>query len=936
MVRCDQMVIWKKQEAGTGVKLSLYLEDNVRYDEENRTITENQLSFQLFTESGVEFLALDSSQLSGAHDQFYQRARDRRKQRKVRSDVEQTQYTTQGETDDSPELRLVQLQSGETQLRRLRIFPRSSTPYNTSTSRSDDTTPPEQITFLRGGVQVLIEGLDLPESSFDVGMIDLSADRAIIWTEASEDDQFHPELLQSGDAQLQIYLEGNIVLRQGSQTVRADQVFYDARSKRALIINADLRAFVPQLRSDIRIRAERIRQLSPTVLHAQNAWSTTSQYGYPGYRLQASDIYLEQRPVDPWLGGKPITIDPETGQPVREDSYWMTSLNNRFIVEDFPLLYTPIVSGPAEDPHIPIRNLSVGQDNIFGTQIEATWNLPQIFGFNVPRGIEWDLRTDYFSERGPRIGSDLTWIGWGLFGFDGQSRGSSRIEYLYDDGNDNLGRDRRDLNPGSRHRGQASIKHRQEFSNGIELQGEFGYLSDRNYLEQYYESQFDTQKDFETLLYLKQDIDNWSWSVLGRPELNDFEASTEWLPKADLYSLSEPLFGSPLTWSSHSSVGYGLINVGDPPSDPNDLYTPLPYLTSAEGLVAMSRHRVDAPFAIGPVNFVPYAMGEAAHWDEDLTATELDRLVGQVGVRAHTMLWKLYPYVQSDIFNLNGLMHKLDIDLEFSHTDSSQNFNGIPQYNEFDENAQERFRRRLVMNTYGMATLPMIPGFPNSPYDPRFYAIRSGAGNQVSSPWHELIDDQQVLRLSTRHRLQTKMGPPERRRIEDWMILETGMSYYPNSEDNFGEDFGLFYGNYEWRIGARNKLLASAIYDMFEGGQNIWNIGVLSQRSLRGSMYVGFRQVSAGPLNSQILTASYSYVMSPKWISTMGTAFDIGEGHNRGQSLTITRVGEYALLHFGASLDPSKGNASFGLSLEPKWGPFDSSSNQLSTLLKTR
>jgi hypothetical protein len=76
--------------------------------------------------------------------------------------------------------------------------------------------------------------------------------------------------------------------------------------------------------------------------------------------------------------------------------------------------------------------------------------------------------------------------------------------------------------------------------------------------------------------------------------------------------------------------------------------------------------------------------------------------------------------------------------------------------------------------------------------------------------------------------------------------------------------------------------------------------------------------------------------MSPKWISTMGTAFDIGEGHNRGQSLTITRVGEYALLHFGASLDPSKGNASFGLSLEPKWGPFDSSSNQLSTLLKTR
>jgi hypothetical protein len=127
--------------------------------------------------------------------------------------------------------------------------------------------------------------------------------------------------------------------------------------------------------------------------------------------------------------------------------------------------------------------------------------------------------------------------------------------------------------------------------------------------------------------------------------------------------------------------------------------------------------------------------------------------------------------------------------------------------------------------------------------------------------------------------------------------------------------------------------LANGIFDSFSGGQRIWNVGVLTQRSTRGSLYLGFRQVDVGPIDSQLVTGSYSYRMSDKWISSLGAAFDIAEGRDRGESLTITRIGEYALFHVGLGYDASRNNVGFGISFEPRIGPFDSTSSQMSSLL---
>ena len=453
-----------------------------------------------------------------------------------------------------------------------------------------------------------------------------------------------------------------------------------------------------------------------------------------------------------------------------------------------------------------------------------------------------------------------------------------------------------------------------------------GYLSDRNFLNQYFEEEWDNGKDVESLLYFKQQYDNWAWTAIGRPQLNNFSTTTEWLPKGDLYGLAEPLLNGWLTWSSHSSAGYAQLRQGDPPDDPTEVFTPIPYVANVDGGVFMTRHELDAPFSLGPLHVVPYVMGEGAFWNSDFAGDDLSRVFGTAGIRSSLLFWRVFPYVRSRVFNLNGMAHKVTLEAEYAYTDSSRSLSEIPQYNEIDDNAQERFRTRFPILTFG----GMVP----PTFNPRFYAVRTGAGSTVTAPYHELIDDQQVFRLAMRQRLQTKVGPPERLRIKDWMTLDLEASVFPNpGRDNFGEDVGLLAGRYRWFVGDRTSLLADAYYDLFDDAQQLWNIGIVSQRSARGSIYLGIHQVKGATLDSQILSTSYTYQMSPKWVSTAGTAYDLGEGRNQGQSLTITRIGGDFLWHLGVNYDNSKNNAGIAFMIEPRFGRLNLSPTNLGSLM---
>jgi hypothetical protein len=169
------------------------------------------------------------------------------------------------------------------------------------------------IAIVNGGVRVVVEGLSvagLPAAFGPLGQIDISTDRAVIWSAPGANVSGG---VQSADAPLEIYMEGNIEFRQGDRIIYADRMFYDVRRQIGVILNAELLTPLPQMGDFqypglVRLKADAIRQLDASHFSATNALVTTSRLEEPAYDLSSEQISftdVQQAVVDP-LTGVPI------------------------------------------------------------------------------------------------------------------------------------------------------------------------------------------------------------------------------------------------------------------------------------------------------------------------------------------------------------------------------------------------------------------------------------------------------------------------------------------------------------------------------------------------------------------------------------------------------------------------------------------------------
>jgi len=174
------------------------------------------------------------------------------------------------------------------------------------------------------------------------------------------------------------------------------------------------------------------------------------------------------------------------------------------------------------------------------------------------------------------------------------------------------------------------------------------------------------------------------------------------------------------------------------------------------------------------------------------------------------------------------------------------------------------------------------------------------------------------MRLGLHQRWQTKRGLPGQRRIIDWVVFDTNLTVFPDeTRDNFGKVVGLWDYDFRWHVGDRLTLVSDGIFDFFHDGQQVVTIGGFLSRPPRGNLYLGLRLLE-GPIRSHILAASYSYWMSPKWVSTFGTTIDFATQGNIGQNFTVTRVGESLLVSFGVNVDEARKNVGIGFAIEPR------------------
>lgn len=812
--------------------------------------------------------------------------------------------------------------------RKISFYQRNDQPLEMSFSQNAQTG--KTTVIFDNGAMLLIDGAeeDLKNvSGFDElkslqsGTIDISADRIVLWSDSDISELHKDKSLDLSKMHIELYLEGNIIFRQGDQEIYAEKMYFDVSTCRGLIREAEVFATLPNVEGLIRLRAEEIRIPEKDLMVANDAFVTTSRIGEPLYRFQIGQLMFRTQEV-PRKNRftDQVQIDSVTGKPIVDKKKDLIGRRTMVKVGDVPVFYLPYFAVPMDYPSQIINKFSIRNDSIFGFQPMIGVDVYRLFGIERPwKGTSWDLNAFYYTKRGPGMGTEFSYDRRGdgmeipLGPFSGKGKGKFEFWGIYDTGEDNLGVDRRHLIPEQEFRYQIFGQHRNTFGNDWELRFQLGVLSDRNFQEEYFQRSWYEEPDRATQIEIRKSEENRTLSLWADLRTNDFHTQTQRTPQLDFYWLGQPLLNDTLTWSSYSQVGYVHLFPDTAPKDPNDraLWHLLSWEEERKGMRTSTRHEISYPFQLGPVKLVPFALGEIAYWGEDLQGEDASRVYGQAGFRASLPMWQYFGW-KNRLFNVNGIMHKVEFDVEAIIAGADKSVNELPLYDLPDDRALLDFSHHMSSTIFNGLPIP-------EKYQLRSYAIRSNLGGWVTSNT-ELADDLALVRFGMHHRWQTKRGMPGKERIIDWITFDTNFNIYPDPDrDNFGSAIGLLDYDLRWYPGDRLMIYSSGMFDFFSDGIRMVDIGAVMDRPGKGSIFTSLHYLT-GCVENVVMRVGFNYRMSEKWTSTFVSTFDVSGKGNIGEGLSLTRVGESFLFTTGISYDAPSDNFSVHFALEPRFG----------------
>ncbi len=777
-------------------------------------------------------------------------------------------------------------------------------------SYAPDPNTGESVAQIRGGFKLVVRDVQVPQSDgtqLDLGSVTLEADNAVVWIK-NVGTNGAGGFVSTPDRPIELYLDGNIVFYQGQRVIYADRMYYNVSSEYGMVLSAEILTPVPQYQGLLRLKADVLQQRNRQSYMAYGAAITSSRMGVPRYWMQANEVRLEDERSESDMSL--LAADDRT----RPTNMRVTSTNNFVYLGGAPVGYWPTFSSNLSKPSFYLTSLKFKNDTIFGTQFYSEFDAYQLLGIDGPEGTALTLSADYLSDRGPAGGFRFDYQRPTIFfGIPGQ--GTTDAWFIKDSGLDTLGRDRIGLTPEKELRGRMLSRQRLFVNPNLEIMAESGWVSDRNLLEQYFERDWDQQKDLTTDLRLRRYNGNRMLDIWGQARVNEFFTETERLPAVDHYWLGQDLLYQRLTYNQHTNVGYVHQKVASTPLDPKDLATfqLRPWETDSEGVRAATRQELSMPLGLGAWKVVPYLSGEAAFWKEDINQNDVTRLTGQAGVKTSLPFWRAYPNLDSRLLDIRGIAHKVTLESEFFYADSTANLDQLPLFDPLDDNSQEHFRRRMVFNTFG-GTLP--PQF-----DERGAALRTGMQRWVTASSTEVVDDLSQIRLGVNQRWQTKRGVPGRDRIVDLVALDVDWIFFPQANrDNFGQEAGALNYDFRYHVGDRLTLLSDGYFDFFSQGLKTVSAGAKFSRPGRADAYIGVLSLE-GPISSNVINGNVNYRLNEKWIFSGSAALDLSSVGNIGQSLALTRIGESALIRLGINVDSGRDNVSFNFNIEPRFLP---------------
>ena len=656
-----------------------------------------------------------------------------------------------------------------------------------------------------------------------------------------------------------IYLEGDILLTQSQRVLRAEKIYYDLEHNRALILDPVMRVIIPNRKLPLYVRADEARQLSSAEFSATRARVSPSEFHTPHYHIGAERLYFSAGSAGTDAGGL---------EGVSEGQYSMT--HTTFNVGGTPLFYWPSVTGNFQEGESAIRSARVSSDDNFGPSLETSWNFFTLLGMSKPEHFTsaiFDL--DFFGDRGLGVGLRTEYE-------SDKSYGLFRGYYIYDDADkDNLGR-LRDERIDHPNRGRATLRHRFFLPDFWELTVEASYISDTHFLEEYFENEFDNDKEQETYVRLKKQRDNWAFTILGQVRILNWLEQTESLPELAFRLIGEPL--GPTTWFSESRAGVVRYRPNERRFFKSARNNPGNDVRSGAVLRTDTRQELDWPITLGPVRLVPFVVGRASSWDDSPHSGARSRAFGMAGVRGSMYLSKAYEDFNSEFWDVDGLRHVIKIDAVGWLTGSSESSRNLFPFSEDVEG----------------------------------------------------IDDVSGATVGVRQRWQTKRGPPDRLRTVDWITLDIEAGYF---SENFDRTNGYtsysrpeesitsnhLRGNFIWRLSDTTALLTDASYNLDQGDLDIANVSLAVERTPRFSYFVGWRLIDE--IDSNLFGFGTSYRLSEKHALALRGYIDIDRGSTEQFDITYVRKFPKWYMSFTFELDEVEDNTSISLAIWPEGFP---------------
>src|SRR5439155_8879717 len=223
----------------------------------------------------------------------------------------------------------------------------------------------------------------------------------------------------------------------------------------------------------------------------------------------------------------------------------------------------------------------------------------------------------------------------------------------------------------------------------LSVQGKGAAISDRNFLDQYFNAEWVNGLNQENFVYRKQQENNWAWTFLTEVRDRNWITETNWLPKVEGYWIGQDFFNL-FTNTLKGSAGYAHLQ---PTHQPPPAFEPTD-VNRQTGRFDL-RDELALPFPLGPFKFEPYVVGDFTYYTNEIPGDDVGRLYYGGGVRGSIPFSRLYADVQSELFNLNGLYHKMVLSGDYYWAHSSVSHTLLPQLDRLNDDASDQALRDI-------------------------------------------------------------------------------------------------------------------------------------------------------------------------------------------------------------------------------------------------